>query len=99
MKNIIFLNSHPVQYFAPLYKFLNEHNLATKAWYCSDESIKGGLDVQFGVQVKWDIPLLEGYESVFLKNYSWKPSHFKGFFGLMNFGVLRQLSSEPKSII
>ena len=99
MKNVIFLNSHPVQYFAPLYKFLNEHGLATKAWYCSDESIKGGLDVQFGVQVKWDIPLLDGYESVFLKNYSWKPSHFKGFFGLMNLGVLRQLSGEPKSVI
>ncbi|MDO9372924.1 MAG: glycosyltransferase family 4 protein [Ferruginibacter sp.] len=99
MKNLIFLNSHPVQYFAPLYKYLNGNGLPTKAWYCSDESIKGGLDVQFGVEVKWDIPLLEGYESVFLKNYSWKPSHFKGFFGLMNFGVIRQMSKEPKSII
>jgi glycosyltransferase involved in cell wall biosynthesis len=99
MKPVIFLNSHPVQYFAPLYKYLNQNGLPTKAWYCSDESIKGGLDVQFGVQVKWDIPLLEGYDSVFFKNYSWKPSHFKGFWGLMNFGVIRQLSKEPKSII
>ncbi len=99
MKPLIFVNSHPVQYFAPLYKYLNQNGLPTKAWYCSDESIKGGLDVQFGVQVKWDIPLLEGYDSVFLKNHSWKPSHFKGFFGLMNLGVIRQLSKEPRSII
>ena len=84
MKDIIFINSHPIQYFAPLYKYMNAHGVKTKAWYCSDESIKGGLDVQFGVDVKWDIPLLEGYEYKFFKNQSWKPSHFNGFFGLIN---------------
>lgn len=99
MKDIIFVNSHPIQYFAPLYKYLNEHGLKTKAWYGSDESIKGGMDKQFGAEVKWDIPLLQGYEYEFFKNYSRKPSHFNGFFGLVSLGMIRRLFSMPKSVI
>lgn len=99
MKDVIFINSHPIQYFAPMYKYMNEHAVNTKAWYCSDESIKGGLDKQFGVDVKWDIPLLEGYAHRFFKNYSWKPSHANGFFGLINLGIITQLFKIPKSVI
>jgi len=99
MKEIIFINSHPIQYFAPLYKYLNEHGVKTQAWYGSDESIKGGMDKQFGTQVKWDIPLLQGYEYHFFKNYSWKPSHFNGFFGLLSLGMIRRLFTMPKSVI
>ncbi|MFD1258265.1 glycosyltransferase [Mucilaginibacter terrae] len=99
MKEIIFINSHPIQYFAPLYKYLNEHGVKTKAWYGSDESIKGGMDKQFGAEVKWDIPLLQGYEYEFFKNYSWKPSHFNGFFGLISLGMIKRLFSMPKSVI
>ncbi len=78
---------------------MNEHGVKTKAWYCSDESIKGGMDKQFGVEVKWDIPLLDGYESSFFKNYSPRPSHFSGFFGLVNLGIIGQLFKIPKSVI
>ncbi|MDI1235356.1 MAG: glycosyltransferase family 4 protein [bacterium] len=99
MKDVIFLNSHPIQYFAPLYKFMNEYGVKTSAWYCSDESIRGALDKQFGVDVKWDIPLLEGYNYKFFKNYSWKPSQGAGFLGLINLGVIKQLFSSPKSVI
>ncbi|RFM27400.1 glycosyltransferase family 4 protein [Deminuibacter soli] len=99
MKKIIFINSHPIQYFAPLYKYLAQQDVPVEAWYCSDASIKGIDDKGFGVKVKWDIPLLEGYASRFFKNHSWKPSHFNGFFGLINLGIIRQLRKEPKAII
>lgn len=99
MKDVIFVNSHPIQYFAPMYKYMNGHSVKTKAWYCSDESIKGGMDKQFGVDIKWDIPLLEGYGYQFFKNHSWKPSHANGFFGLINLGVIGQLFKIPKSVI
>lgn len=99
MKTVIFINSHPIQYFAPLYRYMNEQGVKTKAWYCSRESIKGGIDKQFNVNIKWDIPLLDGYEYKFYKNYSWKPSHFNGFFGLINLGIVGQLFREPKSVI
>jgi glycosyltransferase involved in cell wall biosynthesis len=97
-KEVIFINSHPIQYFAPMYKYMNEHGVTTKAWYCSDESIRGGFDKQFGVDVKWDIPLLEGYESHFFKNFSWKPSLSAGFFGLMNLGAIARIFKIPKSV-
>ena len=99
MKDVIFINSHPIQYFAPMYKYMNQHGVITKAWYCSDVSIKGGFDKQFGVDVKWDIPLLEGYEFKFFKNYSWKPSHSYGFFGLINFEIIAQIFRIPKSVV
>ncbi|MEO9894558.1 glycosyltransferase family 4 protein [Aurantibacter sp.] len=98
MKKIIFINSHPIQYFAPLYKYMNKAGLKTAAWYCSDETIKGSFDQEFGVNIKWDIPLLQGYDFKFFKNYSWKPSLYKGFFGLINFGMIGQLFREPKSV-
>ena len=61
------VNSHPVQYFAPLYAFLNrDASLKVTALYCSDFSLRGGMDPGFGQAVKWDVDLLGGYESVFL---------------------------------
>ncbi|HUR20729.1 MAG TPA: glycosyltransferase family 4 protein [Vicinamibacterales bacterium] len=61
------VNSHPVQYFAPLYAFLNgDPSLEVTALYCSDLSLRGGMDPGFGHSVKWDVDLLGGYRSVFL---------------------------------
>ena len=61
------LNSHPIQYFAPLYAYLNAApDLEVTALYLSDFSIRGGKDAGFGRDVKWDLDLLAGYRSVFL---------------------------------
>ena len=61
------LNSHPIQYFAPLYAYLNAApDLEVTALYLSDVSIRGGKDAEFGRHVKWDVDLLAGYRSVFL---------------------------------
>ncbi len=96
---VIFINSHPIQYFAPLYKYLNIEGLTTECWYCSDENFKGHLDKQFGVNVKWDIPLLEGYPNRFFKNRAPRPSIYNGFFGLFNPGMALALFKEKKSLI
>src|SRR5215468_12403160 len=67
MTRIAVLNSHPIQYFAPLYAYLNAApDLDVTALYLSDFSIRGGRDVGFGQDVKWDLDLLAGYRSVFL---------------------------------
>lgn len=96
---IIFVNSHPIQYFAPMYKYMNEQGVKTSCWYCSDDSIKGGFDQEFGVKITWDIPLLDGYEYRFFKNNSWKSSPENGFFGLINLSMLLSLAKAPKSLI
>lgn len=67
--------------------------------YCSDENVKGHIDKGFGVVVKWDIPLLEGYNYKFLKNNSWKPSIFSGFFGLINLEIFKELKNEKGNLL
>ncbi|MCX8104709.1 MAG: glycosyltransferase family 4 protein [Ignavibacterium album] len=99
-KRFIFLLSHPIQYFSPLFvKMAKEEEIDLLVLYCSDENVKGHIDKGFGVEVKWDIPLLEGYNYKFLKNNSWKPSIFSGFFGLINLEILKVLKNEKGSIL
>lgn len=99
MKDVIFINSHPIQYFAPLYKYINQQGLICKVWYGSGNEESNNLDKEFGVTVNWDIPLLDGYEYQFFKNFSWKTRQEGGFFSLINLGMIRKLFIIPKSII
>lgn len=96
---VIFINSHPIQYFAPLYQYMNRHGLEAACWYCSDENVKGHMDAEFQSMVAWDIPILEGYPYRFFKNRSWKASLYNGFFGLFNPGMVRALFQEPRSVV
>jgi len=92
---VAFLLSHPIQYFSPLFREMAKHpQIDFRVYYCSDESVKGMKDIGFGTDVKWDIPLLEGYNYKFLKNYSPKPSIFAGFFGLINPAIINELRKE-----
>jgi hypothetical protein len=44
-----FVNTHPIQYFAPLYAYLNRTGVfAITALYLSDYSVRGSLDAAFG---------------------------------------------------
>lgn len=76
-----------------------EDGIDLRVLYCSDENVKGHIDKGFGVEVKWDIPLLEGYNYKFLKNNSWKPSISNGFFGLINFEIFKELKNERGSYL
>ena len=96
---IIILNSHPIQYFTPLYKYGSANSGDLEVWYCSDESLKGNYDPGFSKKIKWDIDLLQGYNYRFFKNSSPKPSIHNGFFGLINLGIIKALFKEPKSIV
>jgi glycosyltransferase involved in cell wall biosynthesis len=61
------LNSHPIQYFAPLYSYLNAApDLDVTVLYLSNFSIRGGRDCGFARDVQWNVDLLAGYRSVFL---------------------------------
>ncbi|MBK9284685.1 MAG: glycosyltransferase family 4 protein [Sphingobacteriaceae bacterium] len=99
-KRIIFLLSHPIQYFSPLFvEIAKQSDIELLVLYCSAENVKGHVDKEFGVEVKWDIPLLDGYSYKFLKNNSWKPSIFNGFFGLINFKIFKELKHEKGSFL
>jgi len=94
------LVSHPVQYYSPLFKKIAEHPyIDLTVFYCSDESIRGMRDPGFGRVIKWDIPLLEGYRHKFLKNQSPQKTIFKLPFGLINLGIVKEISRKKYDAI
>jgi glycosyltransferase involved in cell wall biosynthesis len=54
--------------------------------YCSLQGAEPGLDPEFGIEIKSDRPLLEGYPWVFVPNRSLRPG-LRRFFGLINPGL------------
>jgi glycosyltransferase involved in cell wall biosynthesis len=61
------LVSHPIQYQAPLFRYLAARpGIDLTVFFLSDHSLHGYLDSGFGVSVKWDVPLLDGYRHDFL---------------------------------
>jgi glycosyltransferase involved in cell wall biosynthesis len=96
IKKVIILNSHPIQYFAPLYKEIAKlPEIDLEVWYCSKHGLNSEIDKQFGMSIKWDIPVLEGYKFDFLENYALNPSTYT-FTGLLNLGVIKKLSKLPE---
>lgn len=81
-KHLAIVTTHPIQYNAPLFKLLYEkgRSFTIKVFYTWSQSQQQVADKEFGLQVKWDIELLEGYEYTFIPNTSSAPGshHFNG---------------------
>lgn len=89
---VAFVNTHPIQYFAPLYTYLNRTGLfAITALYLSDFSVRGSLDRAFGQPVKWDIDLLSGYDARFIKGAALR-NEPAGFFSIIAPQIWREVS-------
>jgi glycosyltransferase involved in cell wall biosynthesis len=86
------LNSHPIQYFAPLYRRLaQEEEIELTVYYCSRVGVEDYEDPGgFGQAIKWDVPLLEGYEYRFLPNLG-RRHDVSRFESLINPGIVREL--------
>lgn len=64
---LAYLVSHPIQYQAPLLRRIaEEQDIELTVFFGSDFSVRGYRDEGFGVGVKWDVPLLQGYRHEFL---------------------------------
>jgi glycosyltransferase involved in cell wall biosynthesis len=75
------ITSHPIQYYAPVFKLLNEaQQVNVKVFYTWGEHAVEKFDPGFGKNIDWDIPLLQGYDYAWVKNTSTDPGshHFKG---------------------
>jgi len=80
---VFVFDTHPVQYKAPVYQKLEELTPGLfEVIYASDSSVKGYKDVQFGVHLAWDTPLMQGYTHRVLGNEdaskSPTPAQFSG---------------------
>lgn len=80
---LTFINSHPIQYKAPLYAYLNTaEDLDVSAIYLSDISLRGGVDPGFKKAVTWDVDLLSGYRAIFVDEAA-RHRTVGGFFSLI----------------
>lgn len=66
--NLAVFATHPIQYQVPMWRILSKTDgLDCTVFYFSDHSVTGATDNGFGVEVAWDIPLLDGYNHTFLQ--------------------------------
>lgn len=85
------LQSHPIQYVAPLFRRLaQDEDIDLTVYYCSRQGLEEYEDEGFGQKVKWDVPLLEGYHSQFLPNQGTADSSGSSV-SLINFSIIREL--------
>jgi glycosyltransferase involved in cell wall biosynthesis len=82
---VLAIASHPVQYMAPIFRRMAQHpRLDLQVAYCSLRGAEAAVDPDFGREVKWDVPLLEGYEWTHVQN---KTPERESFWGMNNPGL------------
>jgi len=91
MKKVAVITSHPIQYYAPLFRYWESKKyFSTKVFYLWDFGITHQVDVGFQQSIKWDIPLLTGYDYEFVSNVSSHPGTHH-FWGLQNPSLLQRI--------
>jgi glycosyltransferase involved in cell wall biosynthesis len=72
-KRIGFLVSHPIQYYAPIFRALATRCDLT-VFFAHRQTAEQQARAGFGVAFDWDVDLLSGYDSRFLVNVARQPS-------------------------
>ena len=99
MVRIAILATHPIQYQAPLYRALaSRGDVALKLFFCWDFGVKETRDPGFGQTIRWDVPLLEGYDHEFVPNVSKRPGT-DHFFGLVNPGAFSRMAAFRPDVL
>ncbi len=95
---IAIITTHPIQYYAPVFKLLAQH-VDVKVFYTWGEQSLAKHDPGFGKIIKWDINLLEGYDYQWLTNVAPDPgSH--NFNGIINPDIIDIIESwNPDTIL
>jgi len=87
---VAYLVSHPIQYQAPLLRRIaQEPDIELTVFFGSDFSVREYVDKGFGVDVKWDVPLLDGYRHEFLPAL-WDKGR-TGPTAQLSYGIFRRL--------
>ena len=68
---LLIVTTHAIQYFAPLYRELARRpGIDLTVAYSTDLGMRETFDRQFGRNVKWDVPLTEGYRWVVMPEHA-----------------------------
>lgn len=66
---------HPIQYQAPVFRDLAARpDVDSDVFFASMQGTNANIDPGSGVEVTWDVPVLEGYRWTLLENLSRSPS-------------------------
>jgi glycosyltransferase involved in cell wall biosynthesis len=95
------VSTHPIQYYAPIFQTLaRSARVRPKVFFTWSQTADAPVvDPGFGRPIKWDIPLLEGYEYEFVPNIARNPGtdHFGG---LRNPGLNAAIESwRPDAVL
>ncbi len=99
-RKLAIVSTHPIQYYSPVFRGLAQLGpLDLRVFYTwsqtADQSV---FDPGFGGEVKWDIPLLEGYAYQFVRNIAKSPgTHHFG--GLKNPTLIRDIEDWGPDVI
>ncbi len=99
---VAFFLSHPINYFSDMFRYIEKHSniIDLHVYYGSDETIKDNFnDGLRGEGKEWDKNLIGGYKYSVLKNHSFKPSVLNGLFGVLNFGIIKELKSNDYDLV
>jgi glycosyltransferase involved in cell wall biosynthesis len=81
-RKLAIVSTHPIQYYAPVFRALAKSDqIDLRVFYTwSQAATDVVFDSGFGTDVKWDIPLLDGYAYQFVPNVAKRPGvdHFGG---------------------
>ena len=84
---VLYVATHPIQYGVPNFRLMaSDPRLEFSVAYCCLQGAESAVDRDFGVEVKWDVPLLDGYPWTHIPNRSLRP-RLGAFFGLVNTGL------------
>src|SRR5215475_1650669 len=98
-RRVLLVATHVVQYASPLYRLLaSDARLDFQVAYCSLQGAEAGVDPEFGREVKWDLPLLEGYPWMQLPNKARRPGLGR-FFGLWNPGLWKLIRGGSFDVV
>jgi glycosyltransferase involved in cell wall biosynthesis len=81
MPRLAVLSTHPIQYYAPLYRAIDGmDDVDLHVFFGWRGAVDGAHDPGFGQSVEWDVDLLGGYEHTFLRNTATDSGshHFRG---------------------
>lgn len=90
MKRLAVVTTHPIQYYAPLFRLLAKRGkISCKVFYTWEREATV-YDIDFGRIIEWDIPLLDGYEYEFVSNQGILR---RDFWGVKNPGLVKKIEA------
>jgi glycosyltransferase involved in cell wall biosynthesis len=79
---VLAVATNPVQYMTPIFRRLAKHPaLDFQVAYCSMRGAEASHDPEFGANIQWDVPVLDGHSWTHVRN---RGSGAESFFGLFN---------------